>query len=79
MGQPGGANLHQCQQWYGEPGEVKHFSSRRNRKSIPTNVGTIPQVAASETGVAQTRPSHFAMRKALRNGRPHILRERVGP
>ena len=34
----------------GEPGELKHLSSRRKRKQH-----VIPEVAASETGRAQTR------------------------
>ncbi len=48
------------------PGEVKHLSTRRNRKQQRTvfrqsdfsggwkTVPAIPQVAASETGIAQT-------------------------
>ena len=35
----------------GEPGELKHLSTRRKRKQI-----VIPKVVASEIGVAQTSP-----------------------
>ena len=34
---------------WSEPGELKHLSTRRNRKQI-----VIPQVVASERGLAQT-------------------------
>ena len=36
------------------PAEVKHLSKRRNRKKCPALRGEIPQVAASEKGIAQT-------------------------
>ena len=44
------ASLRQSITQGGEPGELKHLSSRRKRKQH-----VIPEVAASETGRAQTR------------------------
>jgi len=43
-----------------EPGEVKHLSTRRKRKKFPALcAGSIPLVAASEKGTAQTSASHW--------------------
>ena len=49
MGQPGAVKQYHPANPGGKPGELKHLSSRRNRKQL-----VIPLVVASESGTAQT-------------------------
>ena len=49
MGKPGSGNTESSRKG-GEPGELKHLSTRRKRNQVE-----IPQVAASERGRAQTQ------------------------
>ena len=49
MGQPSALKVHYSDLSEGEPGELKHLSTRRKRKQL-----VIPVVVASEAGQAQT-------------------------
>ena len=52
MGQPATVKPWQPRGW--QPGELKHLSTRRKRKQA-----VIPQVVASERGIAQTGEQQF--------------------